>query len=106
MNANALDSASILVALNLSEIGTQELFDNSTTAEHIKHANCHWLCTRSEEGNSAIWVTFDLPGVSLDLSLLLSCRQLYHGANGSLYGKVKFSFAWPETLRRFLYDLQ
>ena len=90
----------------LSEIETQEKFNNSTTADYIKHANRHWLCTRSEEGNSTIWVNSDLAGVSLDLSLLLSCRRLYHGAKDALYGKVTFSFAWPETLRRFLYDLQ
>ena len=48
----------------------------------------------------------DLPGEPWNLSIFLSCRQLYHEAGDAIYGKVTFSFAWPETLCRFIDALQ
>ncbi|CAD6591721.1 MAG: hypothetical protein ASARMPREDX12_005390 [Alectoria sarmentosa] len=42
---------------------------------------------------------------TLDISLLSSCRQIYHEAKYTLYATNTFSFRLPETLRSFMWSV-
>lgn len=75
--------------------------DPLSTIMSDRHFEC-WDFLR--DGTYAYFNAEDWPP-TLDISLLSSCRQIYHEAKYTLYATNTFSFRSPETLRSFMWNV-